>query len=170
MDTASNRADAIRDAFLDALRARGATVRTMAKLAERMAEPKLRAVCLGLGRAGREVYFVGGVGFINVHVRSESAGWWGILKSVKNDLDFLSSGHGGEAGVTSYYILLIGRGDHFVAGGYVVSDFSRPPMIKPPSEQATKYTINEKQHLDRSALLLSVDSVAKALVARRLGP
>ena len=114
------KAEEIRNAFLDALKAQGASVRTMMDLANEMADPKLRSICLGLGQSGREVYFLTGVGFINVHVRSEAPGWWSILKTVRNDLAFLSGGRESELTINCYYVLLVGRNDLHVADGFVV--------------------------------------------------
>lgn len=164
--TSQVKAETIRKAFLDALKAQGASVRTMADLAAEMPDPKLRSICQGLGQAGREVYFVGGLGFMNIHVRSEPPGWWSILKSVKKDLAFLS-GERRKSGFNCYYILLVGRGDQHIADGYIATDFAKPPFTRLPGVEETKYTINEKQHLDQRALVLSVSRVAKALLDKR---
>ena len=161
------KADSIRDAFLNALKSEGASVRTMIELAEKESDPEFRSIMLALGRAGREVYLVSGVGFINVHVRSEPPGWWNILKTVKEDLAFLSAKRSDEPGINWYYILLIGRGDHHVADGYIATDFDKPPFTRPPGVEKTKYTINERQHLDSRKLLLSVGKVAKTLLQQR---
>ena len=156
-------ADQIRNAFLDALRAEGASVESMADRAANASNETVRNLLLALGRAGREVYLVPGVGFINVHVRSEGRGWWGILKSVKKDLDFLAN----ELGMKCYFVLLIGRDDKYIADGYIVTDFARSPFLKPPSVDATKYTVNERQHLNPSKRFLSIGKVAKTLMAFR---
>ena len=156
-------ADRIRNAFLYTLRYQGAKVRTMMELAAEMSDPNHRGICLGLGQAGREVYFIIGVGFINVHVRSEPPGWWSILKSVKNDLAFLS-GERNDPGINCYYVLLVGRNDRHIADGYIVTDFSSSPFVRPPGVEETKYTVNEKQHLDPKKLLLSVGKIAKVLM------
>jgi len=161
------RADEIRNAFLDALKAQGARVRTMMDLANEMSDPKLRSICLGLGQAGREVYFVPGVGFINVHVRSESPGWWNVLKTVKNDLAFLSAAPEGQPTINCYYVLLIGRKDQHIADGYIVTDFDKSPLVRHPGVEETKYSINERQYLDQRALILSITRVAKALLDKR---
>lgn len=158
------KADSIRDAFLNALKSEGASVRTMVELAEKETDQELRNIMLALGRAGREVYLVSGVGFVNVHVRSEPPGWWNILKTVRGDLTFLSAKRGGKSGINCYYVLLIGRNDHHVADGYIATDFDKPPFTRPPGLEKTKYTINERQHLDSGKLLLSVGKVAKTLL------
>lgn len=152
--------DVIQEAFLDALRAEGAIVETMSEFAARTSDPALRDVIKGLGRAGRNVFLVKGVGLINVHVRSEPPGWWNILRSVKEDLDFLQEGR-----LSRYFVFLIGRKDQHIANGYIASDFNAPPFIKQPSIEATKFTINEKQHLEPVSLLLSVSKIAKVLLS-----
>lgn len=61
-------------------------------------------------------------------------------------------------------MLLVGRNDHHIADGYIGTDFVKPPFIRLPGDEETKYTISEKQHLDRESLLLSVGKVAKVLL------
>lgn len=139
----------------------------MIELAEKESNPKFRSIMLGLGRAGREVYTVAGVGFINVHIRSEPPGWWSILKTVKEDLAFLSEARGDEPRINCYYVLLIGRKDHYVADGYIATDFDKSPFVRLPGKEKTKYTVNEKQHLDSSRVLLSIGKVAKVLIEQR---
>jgi hypothetical protein len=156
----NTKADGIRGAFLGALKAQGAAVETMIDLAAHESNPTIRRVFLGLGQAGREVYLVRGVGLINVHVRSEPPGWWSILKTVKSDLDYLRN----EIGVICHYVLLVGRNDQHIANGYIATDFSAPPFRSPPGVEATKYTVNERQHLDSKKLLLSVGKIAKVLM------
>lgn len=155
-----DKTDIIRNAFLDALKSHGASVQTMAELAAKESTPNIRDILLHLGRAGREVYLVPGIGFINVHVRSEPPGWWNILKTVKKDLEFLSN----TIGINCYFVLLVGRNDPHVADGYIGTDFAKPPFICLPGVKETKYTINERQHLDSNSLLLSVGKVAKVLL------
>ncbi len=150
--------DAIQEAFLDAVRAEGAVVEGMSELTGHTSNGELRAVLQSLGRNGRNVFFVEGVGMIQVHVRTEPPGWWNVLKSVKKHLDGLHK---------HYFVFLIGRKDQYVADGYIASDFNGPPFIKHPGIEATKFTINEKQDLDRDARLLSVSKIARELL--RLG-
>src|SRR5690348_11231900 len=113
------KADAIRDAFLQALKAEGAEVETLAELAAAESNETIRGLFLALGQAGREVYLVRGLGFINVHIRSEPPGWWNILKTVKRDLDILTN----KFETKCVYVLLIGRKDQHIADGYVATDF-----------------------------------------------
>ncbi len=126
--------DRIRDFLLDKLRDCGKSVQTMNELASKMPDHPMRQVTEALGRSGRNVFMVNGVGLINVHVRSEPPGWWGILKSVKEDLDFMQA----ELGVTRYFVLLVGRKDHYIADGYIITDFEKSPLIKYPSIGETK--------------------------------
>ena len=48
-----------------------------------------------------------------------------------------------------------------------MSDFGKPPFIRAPKAEETKFTINERQHLDKPALLLSVKKVANVLAEHR---
>ena len=116
-----------------------------------------------LGQAGREVYLIRGVALVNVHVRSEPPGWWNILKTVKRDLDLMAK----EFALNCIYVLLVGRSDRHVADGYIVTDFAKGPFTRPLKAEKTKYSINERQHLDKGALLLSVAKVAKVLAQYR---
>ena len=124
----------------------------------------MRLLFKGLGRAGRDVYLMRGVGLINVHVRSEPPGWWNILKTVKRDLDSIQN----ELGIVRYFVLLIGRQDRFIADGYIITDFDQPPLLRGPGVEKTKYTINEKQHLESSCKILSLDRLVDTLLARKL--
>lgn len=135
----------------------------MSGLASDESNPTIRGLFLALGQAGREIYLIRGVGFINVHIRSEPPGWWSILKTVKRDLDILAK----EFGTKCFYVLLVGRADQHTANGYIASDFSSSPFVRPPGVEVTKYTVNEKQHLDVRKLLLSVGKVAKVLMEVR---
>ncbi len=153
--------DAIQEAFLDALRAEGVVVESMGEHSGQTSYRELRDFLRSLGRAGRNVFFVEGVGIIQVHVRSEPPGWWNILKSVKEHLDMLHK---------HYVVFLIGRKDQYIANGYIASDFNGPPFVKHPGIEATKFTINEKQHLDPDARLLSVSKIAKVLLGLRKVP
>lgn len=159
---ASDRAEKIRDVFLDAIRSEGLSPEPLVDVAA-SASGAVRDLFAGLGRAGREVYLIRDVALINVHIRSEPPGWWNILKTVKRDLDFMAS----EFGLNCLYVLLIGSGNRHVADGYIVSDFGKPPFIRAPKAEATKFTINERQHLDKRALLLSVKRVANVLAQHR---
>lgn len=153
--------DSIRDAFLASLRLAGSSVETMASLASATTNLTVRSLFEKLGRADRNVYFVRGLGLINVHVRSQSPGWWNILKTVKDDLDTLH----GELGIARFFVLLIGRADRFIADGYIITEFDQPPLIKSPAIEETKYSINEIPNLDLSRKLLSLDKVARVLLA-----
>ena len=151
------RANTIREEFLDTLRSTGLLVRKVRDLADAASDPDIRSMMLDLGRAGREVYSVSGIGLIHIRVRSEPPGWWNILKTVKNHFDLLSPLF------KCYYILLIGRTDQHIADGYIVTDLDQPPFLRQPGDETTKYTVNERQHLDLSKCLLSIDKVARTL-------
>lgn len=157
--TRTAKADRIQAEFLDALRASGGTIRTMAELASEATNPSVGRVFQSLGRAGRHVYLLKGCGLIAVHVRSEPPGWWNILKTVKEDLDYLRK----ELKISYYTVLLVGRKDDKVANGYIVTDFDKPPFVNRIGVEKTKFTINERQHLDSSKRIPSVHLVAQAL-------
>lgn len=156
-------AERIRRAFFAELGKLQLSVVTMDALAAKSESEAIRRVFQRLGQADREVYLIRGVGIVNLHVRSESPGWWNVLKSVKDDLDWLRR----DLKFTCYYVLLVGTGDHAVANGYIFSEFAYPPFKQPPGEEATKYSINERQNLDRSKAFLSVERVAAALASHR---
>ena len=156
-------ADQIKEAFLRSLESFDVSVEDMEKLASRATDIEIRSIFEDLGRAGRSIYLARGIGFINIHVRSTPPGWWNILKTVKEDMDVLKN----ELDIRNYYILLIGRNDKFIADGYITTDFNIPPFVRHPGNEPTKYSINEKQHLDRSMLYRSIEKVAKALLEAR---
>lgn len=160
------RANTIREAFLDVLRGEGASVQKIRDLADDPKTADIRSILLALGRASREIYGVHGVGIINVHVRSEPPGWWNIVKSVKRDFTTLSAQNSFR--INCYYVLLIGRNDQHVADGYIATDFDQPPFIRQPrNNEEIKYTVKECKHLDSRKLLLSVGKVARTLMQQQ---
>ncbi len=153
----------IRRAFFDELGRIGLSVVTMDTLAAESESEAVRRVFQRLGQADREVYLIRGVGIINLHIRSESPGWWNILRSVKDDLDWLHR----DLKFNCYYVLLVGTGDHAVANGYIFSEFAYPPFKRKPAAEATKYSINERPNLDRSKALASMEKVAATVASYR---
>lgn len=156
-------ANRIKKAFFDEIGKLGLSVVTMDKLAAESESDAVRRTFQRLGQADREVYLVRGVGIVNLHVRSESPGWWNVLKTVKDDLDWLRR----NARIGCYYVLLVGTGNDSVANGYIFSEFAYPPFKRRPGAEATKYSINERQDLDRSKAFLSMEKVAAALASYR---
>jgi hypothetical protein len=155
----TEKSDAIRDAFLAALREQGAPVERVSELATNELNDKIRRMLLVLGGAGREVYLVKGVGLVNVHVRAEPPGWWGIMKSVKDQFDLVVK----ELGLKAYYVLLVPRKDHQITG-YVVTDFLSSPFVQVPAGEKTMYTVKVERHLDPLKRLVSVERIAAALL------
>jgi len=153
--------DFIQKAFLQALKAEGAIVEDMQQVAARFSDSNARKYFEHLGRAGRNVFFVKRVGLINVHVRSELPGWWNVLTSVKEDFDELKK----DSRLNHYFVFLVGRNDKYIADGYISSDFNAPPFTRHPSIEATKFTINEKQHLNPDERLSSISKIAKVLIS-----
>ena len=135
----------------------------MGELAAGSESQGVRRVFLRLGQADREVYLIRGVGIINLHIRSKAPGWWNILKSVKEDLDWLRK----DLKYTAYYVLLVGTGDQAIANGYIFSEFAYPPFKTKPTAEATKYSINERPNLDRSKAIPSIAKVGEALASYR---
>ena len=154
------KADRIREALLEALRNQGASVQKMRDLVQGESDASVRNLFLELGKSSREVYTVTGVGLINVHVRSESPGWWNILKTVKRDFTALST----SLGMPCYYIFLIGRKDQHIADGYIATDFNQSPFIHPPHEEPKKYSIHASQHLNQNRIILTINRVAQTLI------
>ena len=156
----------IRQGFLDALRSEGAAVQTAQELVQDNSDAFFRRVILLLGKSGREMYFVGGVGLINIHVRSDPPGWWNIIGTVHNDFMSLSKLADGNPGVPCYYVFLVGRKDQHIADGYIATDFNTPPFIQAPRiEQKTKkYRVTERQNLNQNRILSSISRVARTLL------
>lgn len=158
----TDRADEIRDAFLNALRAQGTQVRALDEVAAEAEGPGLQQLFRSLGRSGREIYLVGGVGLINIHIRSTAPGWWNIVKTVHAEFDQLAR----LIGRKTFYVLLVGRktpNDPHVANGWIASDFTSPPFIQQPSEEATKFTV-KAEHLDDHRYILGVTKLAQKLI------
>lgn len=86
------------------------------------------------------------------------------MKPVKEDFDWLQK----DFHINHYFVLLIGRKDKYIANGYIASDFNARPFSAHPGIEATKFTINEKQHLDPDERLLSVSKIANILLGKRL--
>ena len=155
----TQRSDEIRDAFLGELRAQGASVESLSDLAAKEANIAIRGMFSVLGASGREVYLVQGVGFINVHVRSEPPGWWNVMKSVKAQFDLLFK----RLDLKAYYVFLVPRKDRQISG-YIATDFSSSPFIRMPAGEETKFTIKVDDHLNQLKCLVSVEKIAQALL------
>ena len=160
----TQRSDEIRDAFLGELRAQGASVESLADLAAKEANAAIRNMFSVLGASGREVYLVRGVGFINVHVRSEPPGWWNVMKSVKAQFDLLFQ----KLDLRAYYVFLVPRKDHQISG-YIATDFASSPFINMPAGEETKFTIRVGDHLNPLKCLVSVEKIAEALLQSKAG-
>ena len=155
-------ADKILEAFLDILREMGVSVRDMNDLARDFDDPELRNLMHSLGQAGRHVFRVGGVGFVNIHISTSDKGFWGVQQSVKNDFDALAK----FGSVPCFYIFLVSRKDSFIANGYIASDLISPPFVRPMSPKANGFRINQKTDFDPSKELLSIRKVARELVEK----
>lgn len=155
----SDKDDYFRDKFIDAIVANGTGIDSMSGLARRLSNPKLGDMFERWARLGREIFFVKKGVFINVHVRSEPPGFWGVTKNVINDFHAIKE----YLGIQCLFVLLVGQEKGIDQDGYILEDIFSPPMIEKPSEQAEVYKINEK-NLDRSKVIHSTDDIAKRLI------
>lgn len=158
----SERSDELHLAFIEALEELGAKVETMERLSETMNVPFAKEMFRSWSKAGREVIFVRGAGFVNVHVRSDTKGFWGITKALDADFAVLRK----ELGVPCWYVLLVERRDRRGANGYILEDLESPPIIKRPSETAAQLKINEGTNLDKDKIVRSLAKVASAMLER----
>ncbi len=155
----SDKDEYFRDKFIDAIVANGTGIEGMSGLAHRLSNPKFGDMFERWARLGREIFFVKKVGLINVHVRSEPPGFWGVTKNVINDFHVIKE----HLGIQCLFVLLVGQEKGTDQDGYILEDILSSPMIERPSEQAEVYKINEK-NLDRSKVIHSTDNIVKRLI------
>jgi len=155
----SDKDEFFRDKFIDAIVANGTGIESMSGLARRLSNPKFGDMFERWARLGREIFFVKRVGFINVHVRSEPPGFWGVTKNVINDFHVLKE----HLGTQCWFVLLVGQENGNDQNGYILEDIFSPPMIEIPSEQAEAYKINEK-NLDRSKVIYTTNNIVRRLM------
>ena len=76
--TRSDKEEYFRDKFIDSIVANGSAVEDMSELARRFSDTNIKDIFERWSSLGREQFLVKKVGFINVHVRSEPPGFWGV--------------------------------------------------------------------------------------------
>jgi len=156
----SDKSDKIQAEFLQLLESRGVKISNLKELSSRVENDVLKSIFTKWSRSNRNMYYIEDVGFINVHVRSESKGFWGIPQSIQADFNVLY-----ELGISCWYVLLIGRDDKWIADGYIIDHSLNKPLINLPSPARGYYKIHEKNNLDTSCLIRSLETVAETLVA-----
>ena len=148
----------LRERFIDAIVANGTGIEDMSELARRFSGT-FKEIFQRWSRTGREQFLIKGVGFINVHVRSDPPGFWGITKNVINDFRAIRE----HLRTPCWFVLLVGQENGNDQNGYILEDIFSPPMIENPSEQSGAFKINEK-NLDRTKVIRSTDKVAQCLI------
>jgi hypothetical protein len=134
----------------------------MNELANNSRDPVLRNLFYSLGQAGRHVFLISSVGFVNIHISTSKKGFWGVDESVKEDFDALAK----IDRLRCLYVFLVSRNDRFVARGYIASDLASPPFVRPVRLTENGFRINQEVDLDSSKALLSIDEVARDLIKR----
>ena len=155
----SEKDEYFRDKFIDAIVANGTGIESMSGLARQLSNPKFGDMFERWARLGREIFYVKRVGFINVHVRSEPPGFWGVTKNVISDFHVIKK----HSGTQCWFVLLVGQENGNDQNGYILENIFSPPMIESPSEQAEAYKINEK-NLDRSKVIYTTNNIVKHLM------
>ena len=155
----TEQADNFRIDFINSLRAQGAKVEDMASFARIFDDRKLQLIFQRWDSLGRELFYVNKVGFVNVHVRSDPPGFWGITKRIIEDFDSIKN----ELKISCWFVLLVGKEDGTDVNGYILEIVFSTPVINSPSEQAEAYKINERD-LDSSKVVKSSAKVAEELI------
>jgi hypothetical protein len=155
----TEKAEELRDKLIEALAAKGAAVADMAEFARCIDVPQLRSILQRWARSGRELFFVKGVGFISVHVRSEAPGFWGVTKDVVSDFETVRN----YLGIPCWYVLLVGRKDGKDVNGYILEQLQGPPLVQNPSEQSASYKINERD-IDVNIKVGTAEFIARKLI------
>ena len=155
----TEQAERFRIDFIDAIKAKGASVEDMSSFALIFDEPRLKAIFQRWDSLGRELFYIDKVGFINVHVRSEPPGFWGIAKRVKDDFEIIKK----AIKIPCWYVLLVGAADDEDVNGYILEDVFSSPLINQPSEQQDAFKINERD-LDKLKVISSSSNIANILI------
>lgn len=155
----SDKEEYFRHKFIDSFVANGTGIEDMSELASRFSDNEFKDIFERWSRLGREQFLVKRVGFINVHVRSEPPGFWGVTKNVIKDFHTIRE----LLHTPCWFVLLVGQENGTEQNGYILEDIFAPPMIEAPSEQQDGYKINEK-NLDRSEVIATTDQIVKRLI------
>ena len=85
----SEKEEYLRENFIDAIVDCRMGVEDMSEFARRFDDNKIfKEIFIRWSRTGREVFFIKKVGFVNIHVRSEPPGFWGVTKKVITDFKY----------------------------------------------------------------------------------
>lgn len=155
----TEQAETFRVNFIQALRAQGVGVDDMSSFALIFEEPNFKAIFERWDSLGRELFYIKKVGFVNIHVRSDPPGFWGITKQVINDFKAIKN----QLKIPCLFVLLVGNHDSSDVNGYIMEDVFSPPIINMPSEQVSAFKINERD-LDQSKIIYSSVGIAEALI------
>jgi len=158
----SDKSDKIQAEFLQLLENSEVKISNLKELSSHVENDLLKSIFISWSKANRNIYYVKDVGFVNVHVRSESKGFWGIPQSIQKDFNALEN----ELGISCWYVLLLGREDKWLADGYIIDHSLTKPILNLPTPSKGHYKINEKSNLDTSCLIQSLETVAETLVAK----
>ena len=158
----SDEADKIRTEFLQLLKNNGVKTTNLKELSSRSDNDILQQIFTSWSRTNREIYFIKDVGFVNLHIRSESKGFWGITQSIEDDFKVLAN----DLGIPSWYVLLVGRDDKWLADGYIIDHAFSKPILSMPAPTKGQYKINEKSNLDTSSRIRSLEDVVATLVTK----
>lgn len=145
--------------FLSALNEAGQIPESMTTFAARFDSPDIRSVFTRWDAAKRSIYFIPTIGFVNIHVRTEPPGFWGISTDVEKDFSFIRS----SLNIVCMYVLLVGRRDKRGANGYILRSLD-DPLLRSYSQSGKQLKINEKTDLKENALILGIDGVVPALI------
>ncbi len=149
-----------REKFLDAIVAQGSGIEDMLVFAKRFEYNKgIKDIFLRWSRLGRELYFVKKVGFVNIHIRSEPPGFWGISKNVIKDFRAVRE----YLPIPCWFVLLVAQQYGNDLNGYILEDIFSPPMLQKPSEQVDAYKINER-NLDQNKVISSTEKIVETLM------
>ena len=156
----SEQADYLRKEFVSTLRKMGGQVEDMRSLALVYDDNILKAIFERWSNLGREIFAIKGVGFVNVHIRSESPGFWGITKQVEKDFKNISK----NLGVPCFYVLLVGGNSGGQLNGYILKEIFEKPVIGTPGMQENSYKINEID-LDPTTKIFGKNNIAEKLIS-----
>lgn len=156
----SPEADELREALLRAIRSHGAQIEKLSDMAAKEEYDALNGLFQILGGSGREVYILGGVGLINIHVSTDRSAWWNVMKSVKASFEWWTK----HVGQKCLFVFLTSRKDGLLTG-YIASGFDADPFLQPPSEQQTKFMVKESKHLNPLKRIVSAQLIAEQLLS-----
>jgi hypothetical protein len=153
----------IHEQFIIALKKKGLTVKTANQLSSIGDDDNISAVIRMLGANNRNIYFIicqGKIGIVQLHIRAEGSGFWGLTKRIIDDAktfkDILK--------IPNWLVLLLGRQDKFIADGYVIPEIGKSPMKRQITLLANGcYKINEIPDLNIAEKIRSIEIIASKI-------